>query len=205
VKLAGDGKPAAGTEATAPADGARNKPAGAELAEAINADTTNAETLNSDVIRARIDALRTDPQMGRMFAKYDPYDGQDPGAFAAKYESADGKARYRYPDGAVPETQHTERVEVGMILDRFGPETGTYLSPDGTPIAERSLHPSTFGPKYEYNRYEVIRQFDVVDSTVAADFGQKGSGLQYHSARTVEELLDTTQEGGAYLKRILDN
>lgn len=55
-----------------------------------------------------------------------------------------------FPPGYIPQPA---QLPEGTIIDRFGSEWGHYLSPDGTPFADRSLAPESVGSNY--NRYIV--------------------------------------------------
>lgn len=75
-------------------------------------------------------------------------------------------------------------LQAGLLLDQFGQESGSYLYPDGTPYAQRSLPPSmlnTTDPRfpYGYHRYRVVRSFRVRAGFVAPAFGQPGGGVQF--------------------------
>ena len=51
-----------------------------------------------------------------------------------------------------------------------------YFSPEGTPITNRSLHPST--NTNNYNAYEVLKPLPVQSGTVAPFYGQPGGGVR---------------------------
>ncbi|MCC9307798.1 TNT domain-containing protein [Kitasatospora sp. RB6PN24] len=95
------------------------------------------------------------------------------------------------PDGS-PERQQ-ETLKVGQDVDRFGSEYGSFLAPEGTPYAERSLPPANLdGTPAEgcnYYDYRVVRAFNVYAGTIAPWFGQPGLGRQYQ--------LDSTLVPGA--------
>ncbi|MBT0768381.1 TNT domain-containing protein [Kineosporia sp. J2-2] len=88
------------------------------------------------------------------------------------------------PDGT-PEVWR-KSLEVGRELDRFGSEYGGFLSPAGTPYAERAIPPSNLaGTPAEgcnYRRYRVAKEFDVAAGPIAAWFAQRGDGWQYQLA-----------------------
>lgn len=81
----------------------------------------------------------------------------------------------------------------GAHIDRYGRESGTFVSPVGVTFAERALPPSA-GP---YARYEVLKSFEVDAGPAEPWFGQVGLGLQYELPDTVEALIRT-----GYLRRI---
>ena len=105
---------------------------------------------------------------------------------------------WKYPDygGFVVSDGKPDYTQVelkkGYLVDRFGSPGGTYLSPAGTPYAERALPPSnldyssppTRPPSseqrdYNYHEYKVAEPFKVDAGKIAAWFGQKGGGMQY--------------------------
>ncbi|KAF7290801.1 hypothetical protein MIND_01321100 [Mycena indigotica] len=80
-----------------------------------------------------------------------------------------------------------QELERGMLLDRFGKETGQYLAPYGTPFSQRALPPASLNPpqganattRYDYHIYRVLKPFDVRSGPIAAWFDQPGQGTQY--------------------------
>nr|GAT53633.1 predicted protein [Mycena chlorophos] len=87
----------------------------------------------------------------------------------------------------------TQRLAPGMLLDRFGRDSGSYLAPFGTPFAQRALPPASLNPpfaqkpqvattkkKFEYHVYRVQKSFEVEAGPIAAWFGQPGQGTQYY-------------------------
>ncbi len=74
-------------------------------------------------------------------------------------------------------------LKVGRELDRFGSEFGGFLSPAGTPYAERAIPPSNLvGSPAEgcnYRRYRVVKTFEVSAGPIAPWFEQRGDGWQY--------------------------
>ena len=83
-----------------------------------------------------------------------------------------------------------------MRLDRYGPDSGNFLSPAGTPYWQRSLPPDT-NPN-DYHVYEVIKPLPVQSGQIAAWFGQPGGGVQHYTAGvgSISSLL------GQYLKEV---
>ena len=79
------------------------------------------------------------------------------------------------------------RLQVGTLLDRFGGETGNFLSPKGAPYVERALPPVNLNNNRTnvtdypngYHVYEVVKEFEVLAGPIAAWFGQPGGGTQY--------------------------
>lgn len=104
---------------------------------------------------------------------------------------------YNWPDqpGGFLETPTKTTLPVGMTLDRYGPETGSFLSPEGTPFEQRSLFPGT--QETGYNIYEVVKPIEVNAGTAAPWFEQPGGGVQYQTPMSIESLID-----GGFLRRI---
>jgi hypothetical protein len=72
----------------------------------------------------------------------------------------------------------------GQLIDRFGSEGGTYLSPAGTPYAARGIPPESLDPfpggePCNYYRYRVLKPFAVNSGPIAPALGQPGFGVQY--------------------------
>lgn len=76
----------------------------------------------------------------------------------------------------------------GAVVDRYGRETGTFVSPFGVPFPERALPPSA--ATAPYGRYEVVKPFEVDAGPAEPWFGQPGLGLQYELPDTVENLIN---------------
>jgi len=74
----------------------------------------------------------------------------------------------------------------GTRIDRFGDETGKYVSPYGTPIEMRALPPNN---AMQYNSYLIVKPIEVRSSVVAPWFGKIGYGVQYRLPRTINDLL----------------
>ncbi len=72
----------------------------------------------------------------------------------------------------------------GQLIDRFGSEGGTYLSPQGTPYGARGIPPQSLNPfpggePCNYYRYRVLKAFSVNAGPIAPALGQPGFGMQY--------------------------
>lgn len=86
-----------------------------------------------------------------------------------------------FPPGYTPQPV---QLPAGTIIDRFGSEYGNYLSPDGTPFADRALRPESVGG--DYTRYIVTGKplpegWQIVQGPVEPWFGQTPSpdAVQY--------------------------
>ncbi|MDR2088480.1 MAG: TNT domain-containing protein [Clostridiales Family XIII bacterium] len=99
-----------------------------------------------------------------------------------KEASADGSGKWTNADGSVkwPINNGFEGAPVaktlmpGTIVDRYGGETGKFVSPQGTPYANRSLPPSS--DARPYNAYEVVKPIDVKSGKISPWFDQPGGG-----------------------------
>jgi peptidoglycan hydrolase-like protein with peptidoglycan-binding domain len=93
----------------------------------------------------------------------------------ANWKRPDGRTWWPPNDGAAgPSTEVVLRE--GTPIDRFGGESGTYLSPSGTPFEQRSL-PSV--PDGAARNYVVAKPLAVQQAEVAPWFDQPGGGTQY--------------------------
>lgn len=108
-----------------------------------------------------------------------------------------------------------ERLEVDMLVDRFGSESSTFLAPSDTPYSQRSIPPSSFntfpgGPPNNYYQYKVLKSFNVTAGPIAGNispkgylyfernalnnfctawFAQPGQGTQYLTDRNISDLV----------------
>ncbi|KAF7975342.1 hypothetical protein HWV62_9789 [Athelia sp. TMB] len=111
---------------------------------------------------------------------YDRLGGHCPGEFLKKwYNSTAGSFIYPPQNGFQLNTANApidgnQTLLVGMRLDRFGSEYGSFVSPAGAPYIQRALPPSNLDtpptqPNYPYNYhvYEVTKQFDVLSGPIA--------------------------------------
>jgi len=78
-------------------------------------------------------------------------------------------------------------LEPGLI-DRFGPESGTFVSPYGTPLEMRSLRPGT--DLTLYNVYQVVEPIPGVRmGPIAPAFDQPGYGMQMKLPKPLSNYL----------------
>jgi len=105
------------------------------------------------------------------------------------YASTSKELRSFYPDndGFMGEVSKIT-LQKGTEIDRYGFESGKYVSPKGTPFSMRSLHPSAL--ERSYNSYKVIKPFDVMSGRIAPYYGQMGFGTQHVLPQTVSALVD---------------
>jgi hypothetical protein len=138
--------------------------------------------------------------LGFLVHEYDRFAGLCPGAFLAKFTDSTGDFIFPANEGFQNNTaqdpiEGTQTLEAGMLLDRFGEDTGRFLSPVFALYRERSLPPSnlnTNGSSFpsDYHVYRVEKQFNVTSGPIAPAFGQPGQGTQYFTgASRVADLV----------------
>jgi uncharacterized protein YukE len=173
---------------------------GANMDPAIAADIEGGVAIGwSDnvTIMQAYEELALDPATADLMSGADPLAGMTPAEYQARFwdptvATGYGKGSWIYPpdDGAdlsapvVPKS-----FAPGDVIDRFGPESGNFVSPEGTPWAERSLPATSLvqsGGGSAYHAYEVTSKWatdpppvEVTQSKVAPAFGQPGGGIQY--------------------------
>jgi hypothetical protein len=86
-------------------------------------------------------------------------------------------------------TPRSFELQQGQVVDRYGGTTdrSSFVSPEGTLIENRSLHPNTNTNIYE--RYEVLQPFSVQAGRVAPFYGQPGMGTQYQTPQAINILV----------------
>lgn len=92
----------------------------------------------------------------------------------------------------VPENK---TLSPGALIDRYGFDGGTFVSPKGVPFAQRALHPTSIDSPYSI--FEVLKPIDVRAGPAGPWFGQPGMGTQYELQSSVRQLID-----GGYIKRL---
>lgn len=75
----------------------------------------------------------------------------------------------------------------GTLVDRYGYDGGTFVSPIGTPYTERSLPIGT--DQKPYTVFEIVEPIEVLAGEIASWFGEKGGGIQYKFSDTISNLL----------------
>jgi len=95
-------------------------------------------------------------------------------------------------------------LAVGTLVDRFGSEYGSFMSPAEAPYTQRALPPSNLdtspsAPDYPFNYhvYNVSQPFIVLAGPIAPWFGQPGEGVQYFTYGNVMSLIS-----GGFLVRV---
>lgn len=125
-----------------------------------------------------------------------------PGEFLAIWTEA-GKFRYPLADGFANDTSGVPiranfTLTTGMLLDRFGGPSGTYVSPAGTPYDQRALPPANLNfnisdptqTPYNYHVYQVKSQILAIGGPITPWFGQPGLGTQFKLQKSVGQLLE---------------
>ena len=112
---------------------------------------------------------------------------------AARWYSDDNKPIYPLYDGFYG-SYGTETLKAGsVIVDRYGRDTGSFVSPQGTIFSERSLPPGSKND--EYHVYRVKKDITgVLSGRTAPWFGQTGGGWQYKLPNRIMELSDYLEE-----------
>ncbi|KAK0732077.1 hypothetical protein B0H67DRAFT_566612 [Lasiosphaeris hirsuta] len=127
-----------------------------------------------------------------VFTIYERFGGLCPGPFlAAWFNTTTGW--WNYPsfagfsvanDGAPIQGNIT--LAPGTLIDRFGSEYGTYVSPAAAPYLQRALPPSNLNTPqdapafpYNYRVYRVTKDLVVLAGPILPWFGQPGQGVQY--------------------------
>ena len=79
-------------------------------------------------------------------------------------------------------------LEPGTRIDRYGYESGRYVSPAGTPYEQRALAPGT--EKKPYKVYEIVKPVEVQAGKIAPWFDEPGGGTQYVFDESIADLLE---------------
>jgi RHS repeat-associated protein len=80
-------------------------------------------------------------------------------------------------------------LEPGTRVDRYGPPEGSYVSPAGTPLEQRSLLPGRESQKLY--TYEVQKPVPAKSGVIAPYYGWPGGGIQHHTPMSVQHYVDT--------------
>ena len=103
------------------------------------------------------------------------------------FDQLTGDVIYHPDYGFLNGNYNIDALNIGAIIDRYGSESGNYLSPIGTSYEARALPP--FMENAKYTQYEVVVPFDAKQGYTAPWFGQEGLGIQYHTDYSVSDLL----------------
>jgi hypothetical protein len=105
-----------------------------------------------------------------------------------KWVDANGGIIWPKDNGFIGMTQK-EILPVGARLDRYGGDSGRFLSPVGTPFEQRAIPNASKNEPYKI--YEVLRPFEVKSGKIAPWFDQPGMGVQYFSEKnSVQRLIE---------------
>jgi RHS repeat-associated protein len=85
-------------------------------------------------------------------------------------------------------TPKTETLQKGTLIDRYGSEYGSFVSPKGTPFEMRAL--PLEAKQKPYSVYEVIKPIDATSGKAAPWFGQPGMGTQYEFNKSIKDLIN---------------
>jgi hypothetical protein len=135
---------------------------------------------------------------GYLLRGYKRYGGLSPSKFLYEYwdEKKLPAPDWRYPpdDGFVHQLKYINSrplrfkvaLRIGQFLDRFGAETGRFLSPGGASFISRALPPDSLNTRADdpahlcnYHLYRVKRRFSVDAGPAEPAFQMRGRGLQY--------------------------
>jgi hypothetical protein len=127
-------------------------------------------------------------RVGRQLVGYQRTGGMSVPDFLATYRDAAGTG-WIYPPGNGFVLDRfgnpvvwISRLERGTLVDRYGSVYGSFLAPEGTAYARRSIPPSNLGSNppgsCNYHVYRVLRPFDVDAGRTAPWFAQPGGGIQ---------------------------
>ncbi|MCP4599006.1 MAG: glycohydrolase toxin TNT-related protein [Proteobacteria bacterium] len=78
-------------------------------------------------------------------------------------------------------------LKKGEVIDRYGEESGKFVSPYKTPFGMRSL-PKSYMTDKPYKVYKVVKPFKVESGEVMPWFDQPGGGTQHYLGKSIETL-----------------
>ncbi|NIX78446.1 RHS repeat-associated core domain-containing protein, partial [Microvirga terricola] len=76
----------------------------------------------------------------------------------------------------------------GARISRYGPETGRFGAPAGTPFDARSLRAPNEAAAGPLTEYEVTKPFNVQVGITAPAFGYRGLGIQFKTEQSFRDL-----------------
>ena len=103
-----------------------------------------------------------------------------------KWVDANGKIKWPDNDGFQDNPVKTV-LQPGMLIDRYGDEKGSFVSPKGTPYKMRSLSPGS--ETKAYHVYEILKSIEVLSGETAAWFDNPGGGTQHKFSKRIKDLL----------------
>jgi hypothetical protein len=155
--------------------------------------------------------LPTKLPLGTIVSDYDRLGGSPcPAVFLAKWFNATSNSYIFPPDSGFQLDTLTNPIEgnqtltVGMLVDRFGSEFGSFLAPVDAPFNQLSLPPQSLDTPvgdpsfpFNYHVYKVSTPFVVLSGPIASWFGQPGQGTQYQTSSNIMSLIN-----GGFLTRV---
>ncbi|OAA65170.1 hypothetical protein SPI_01957 [Niveomyces insectorum RCEF 264] len=164
------------------------------------AGTAQNSTLNStyvcgDFRLGPVVRPRHPPSEGLFDVVYGRFGGLCPGEFLAAYYS-ESLGTWLYPpyngfqlDTTGKPMAAATTLPVGLLIDRFGSEYGSFASPAFAPFMQRALPPSSLDTPTSTPM--VIQPMEVLAGPIAPWFGQPGQGVQYYLLNgSILSLLD---------------
>jgi hypothetical protein len=148
--------------------------------------------------------------LGTFVTGYDRFGGLSPNGFLGKWYNSTktpdgGEGGWIYPEKygfELDEEKLPIKANVdlmpGTLVDRFGYNTGRYISPATAPFSQRALHPQNLDNDVNkqfpnnYHVYNVTRMFTVQAGPIRPWFGQPGFGVQFFLGNgiSVKDYLD---------------
>lgn len=80
-------------------------------------------------------------------------------------------------------------LKKGDVIDRYGGENGSFVSPEGESFESRSLPYKE--ESVEYHKYRVKEEIPCKEGTAAPNFEQQGGARQYKLEKPVDYYLDS--------------
>jgi RHS repeat-associated protein len=118
----------------------------------------------------------------------DPLTWTDPLGLSGCGSQSTAIAPYWPPDrGFLNGKSERKHLMPGELIDRYGYEGGTFVSPQGVPYPMRALEPGTNSKPYHV--YRVKKPIEVTTGQIAPAFGEPGMGTQHELPTSVARLL----------------
>jgi RHS repeat-associated protein len=118
----------------------------------------------------------------------DPLAWTDPLGLTKCTSTSTAIAPYWPPDrGFLGGRKERKHLMPGEMVDRYGYEGGTFVSPRGVPYPMRALPPGT--NQKPYHVYRVTKPIEVETGQIEPAFGEPGMGVQHELPTSVAKLL----------------
>ena len=102
----------------------------------------------------------------------------------------DAQAQVRWPpDNGCAAAPVASTIPPNTLIDRFGSENGTFVSPKGQPFAARAV--PYVCEQMAYTVYLVTRPLPVQSCKAAPWFGEPGGATQYQTAEPASKLRES--------------